>query len=213
MNDTMSEPASSRGILYTVSAPSGAGKTSLVNSLVESTPHLRVSISHTTRKIRPGETDGVNYHFVSREQFDAMLQKDAFLEHADVFGNLYGTSKEWVEGALASGEDVILEIDWQGAQQVRRLMPETVSIFILPPSRETLRGRLTGRGQDDPAVIEKRLAEARKEMSHYPECQYLVINDKFEEALADLKAVVRAERVRLNRQEQRQRRLLQELLS
>ncbi|MCW8195640.1 guanylate kinase [Proteobacteria bacterium 005FR1] len=209
----MSEPASSRGILYTVSAPSGAGKTSLVNALVESTPHLRVSISHTTRKIRPGETDGVNYHFVSRDEFDGMLQRTAFLEHADVFGNLYGTSKEWVESALASGEDVILEIDWQGAQQVRRLMPETVSIFILPPSRETLRRRLTGRGQDDPAVIEKRLAEARKEMSHYPECQYLVINDMFEEALADLKAIVRAERSRLDRQQQRQQTLLQELLS
>lgn len=196
-----------------MSAPSGAGKTSLVNALVESTRHLRVSISHTTRKIRPGEINGVNYHFVSREQFDSMLQQDAFLEHADVFGNLYGTSKEWVENALAAGEDVILEIDWQGAQQIRRLLPETVGIFILPPSRETLRGRLTGRGQDDPAVIEARLAEAREEMSHYPECQFLVINDQFDEALADLKAIVRAERVRLTRQQQRQRELLQELLS
>jgi guanylate kinase len=213
VNTTMSESASSRGILYTVSAPSGAGKTSLVKALVESTPHLRVSVSHTTRRIRPGEQDGVNYHFVSRADFDAMLQANAFLEHADVFGNLYGTSQEWVKSALAAGDDVILEIDWQGAQQVRRLMPETVSIFILPPSRETLRGRLTGRGQDDAAVIEARLAEAREEMSHYAECQYLVVNDQFEEALADLRAIVRAERVRLSRQQERQQQLLKELLS
>jgi guanylate kinase len=213
MNETMSESAFSRGILYTVSAPSGAGKTSLVNALVESTPHLRVSVSHTTRKIRPGEREGVNYHFVSREEFDSMLLASAFLEHADVFGNLYGTSQGWVESQLASGEDVILEIDWQGARQVRRLLPDTISIFILPPSRETLRGRLTDRGQDDALVIEARLAEARQEMSHYPECHYLVINDQFDEALADLRAIVRAERVRLSRQQQRQQQLLKELLS
>lgn len=209
----MSESASSRGTLYTVSAPSGAGKTSLVNALVECTSHLRVSVSHTTRKIRPGEREGVNYHFVSRDQFDSMLGTDAFLEHADVFGNLYGTSKEWVKNQLAAGEDVILEIDWQGAQQVRRLMPETISIFILPPSRQTLRGRLIDRGQDDKAVIEARLAEAREEMSHYPECHYLVINDQFAEALDDLRAIVRAERVRVARQQQRQEQLLKELLS
>jgi guanylate kinase len=209
----MFESASSRGTLYTISAPSGAGKTTLVKALVESTNDICVSVSHTTRTIRPGEADGVNYHFVSRAKFDSMLQAAAFLEHADVFGNLYGTSQQWVENALAAGKDVILEIDWQGAQQVRRLLPDTVGIFILPPSRETLRGRLTGRGQDDQAVIEARLAEAKKEMSHYAESQYLVINDAFQQALTDLQAIVRAERLRLVRQQQRQQKLLTELLS
>jgi len=209
----MFEKQTGRGILYTVSAPSGAGKTSLVTALVDSTADICVSISHTTRSIRPGEVDGLNYHFVSRERFETMLAENAFLEHADVFGNLYGTSQRWVEAALASGQDVILEIDWQGAQQVRRLLPETVGIFILPPSRETLRGRLTGRGQDDPAVIERRLAEAREEMSHYSESHYLVINDHFDTALADLQAIIRAERLRLLRQAGRQAALLKDLLA
>lgn len=209
----MPEPATSRGTLYTVSAPSGAGKTSLVNALVESVADIWVSVSYTTRPIRPGEKDGVNYYFVSREEFQAMLDRNAFLEHADVFGNLYGTSQASVEEALAKGKDVILEIDWQGAEQVRRLLPETVGIFILPPSRDTLRGRLTDRGQDDPAVIEARLAEATEEMSHYGESRYLVVNDDFGEALADLQAIIRAERVRLERQQVRQRDLLKNLLS
>lgn len=213
MIKTMSESSPNQGTLYTISAPSGAGKTSLVKALVESSPDIWVSVSHTTRTIRPGEVDGVNYHFVSRVQFDEMLQANAFLEHADVFGNLYGTSQEWVEGALNSGKDVILEIDWQGAQQVRRLLPDTVGIFILPPSRETLRGRLTGRGQDDAAVIEARLAEATEEMSHYAESQYLVVNDDFDEALGDLQAIIRAERLRLEKQQQRQQKLLTDLLS
>lgn len=213
MNTPMSEPATSRGTLYTVSAPSGAGKTSLVKELVESLGDICVSVSHTTRPIRPGERDGVNYHFVSRDQFETMLRQDAFLEHADVFGNLYGTSREWVEKTLAEGRDVILEIDWQGARQVREQLPDTVGIFILPPSRETLRGRLTGRGQDDPAVIEARLAEATEEMSHYGDSQYLVINDNFQEALADLQAIVRAERLRLERQQVKQGQLLRSLLS
>ncbi|MEX1031925.1 MAG: guanylate kinase [Cellvibrionaceae bacterium] len=209
----MSESTHSRGTLFTVSAPSGAGKTSLVNALIESTDDIHVSVSHTTRKIRPGEKDGLDYHFVGRAEFDAMLQADAFLEHADVYGNLYGTSQEWVEQALAAGRDVILEIDWQGAQQVRRLLPDTVGIFILPPSRDTLLGRLTGRGQDDPAVIEARMAEATEEMSHYSECQYLVVNDNFDQALADLKSIVRSQRLRVERQQQRQQQLLINLLS
>lgn len=209
----MSKEKSARGSLYTISAPSGAGKTSLVAALVESSPDIWVSVSHTTRKIRPGEVEGLNYHFVTPAQFDEMLRANAFLEHADVFGNFYGTSQEWVEGALKSGKDVILEIDWQGARQVRRLLPETVGIFILPPSRNTLRGRLTGRGQDDPAVIEARLAEAKEEMSHYAESKYLVVNDDFDEALADLRAIVRAESLRLERQQIRQQKLLRDLLS
>lgn len=148
------------GTLYIVSAPSGAGKTSLVKALLDSTEQIRVSVSHTTRAMRPGEVDGVNYHFVAREDFLAMLEEDAFLEHAEVFGNLYGTSQRWVEQTLAAGLDLILEIDWQGAQQVRRLMPHAQSIFILPPSQEALRHRLDNRGQDSEAIIEQRMREA-----------------------------------------------------
>ena len=201
-----------RGILYTVSAPSGAGKTSLVTALLERCPTLRVSISHTTRPKRPGEVDGVNYHFVSRETFNTMLAESAFLEQAEVFGNLYGTSQQWVEQALAQGLDVILEIDWQGAQQIRRLMPDSIGIFILPPSQACLRERLTGRGQDDPAVIERRLAEARSEMQHYAEADYLVINDDFERALSDLAAIVRAQPLRLTHQQQSRDTLIGDLL-
>lgn len=202
-----------RGTLFTVSAPSGAGKTSLVRALIERTDHLRVSVSHTTRPKRPGEVDGVNYHFVSHETFNDMLQESAFLEHAEVFTNFYGTSRPWVEQTLAAGDDVILEIDWQGAQQVRQLLPETVSIFILPPSRDTLRSRLTNRGQDDASTINRRLAEAAEEMSHYCDCRYLVINDDFDVALADLEAIVRSERLRLGCQEQRHAALIRDLLS
>src|SRR5690554_4240304 len=157
---------SQRGRLYTISAPSGAGKTSLVARLLESFEQLSVSISHTTRAMRPGEQDGVNYHFICHERFQAMLANSAFLEHAQVFDNFYGTSQQWVQSQLERGEDVILEIDWQGAQQVRQLMPDTISIFILPPSLDTLRQRLTGRGQDDDAVIERRMCAAVEEISH-----------------------------------------------
>ena len=146
------------GTLYTVSAPSGAGKTSLVSALVKSNPEVCVSISHTTRSMRPGEVNGVNYHFVDHSTFEAMLAESAFLEHARVFSNLYGTSQHWVEETLRQGMDVILEIDWQGAQQVRKLMPNTVGLFILPPSLACLRQRLTGRGQDAESVINARLA-------------------------------------------------------
>ncbi|SDK40111.1 guanylate kinase [Microbulbifer yueqingensis] len=200
------------GTLFTVSAPSGAGKTSLVKALVDSDSQVTVSVSHTTRPMRPGEQNGVNYHFVERESFVDMLGRDAFLEHAQVFDNFYGTSKEWVEETLAGGRDVILEIDWQGAAQVRRLLPDTVGIFILPPSQETLRERLTGRGQDDPAVIERRMSQAIDEMSHYVEADYLVINDDFQVALNELRAVVTAERQRLQRQQERHSGLLEALL-
>ncbi|MFZ5757108.1 MAG: guanylate kinase [Pseudomonadota bacterium] len=188
-----------KGSLYVISAPSGAGKTSLVKALLAATDNIGVSISHTTRAQRPGETDGVNYHFTDRGTFLAMAGRGEFLEHADVFGNLYGTSSVWVRETLDRGQDVILEIDWQGAQQIRRLLPETVSIFILPPSREILRERLVGRQTDSPEVIEKRLACASEDMSHFSEFDYVIINDVFDQALAELRAVVLARRVRVDR--------------
>ncbi|WP_111641595.1 guanylate kinase [Marinimicrobium alkaliphilum] len=200
------------GTLYTVSAPSGAGKTSLVNALVQSSPEVCVSVSHTTRPKRPGEEDGVNYHFVGRPQFEQMLTESAFLEHAEVFGNFYGTSRAWVEQQVAQGMDVILEIDWQGARQVRKLMPETVGLFILPPSLNCLRERLTGRGQDDASVIEARMAEAINEMSHYAEADYLIINDDFNVALAQLQALITSQHLRLTRQARRHATLLAELV-
>jgi guanylate kinase len=203
----------SQGTLYTISAPSGAGKTSLVAKLLAQTPRLGVSVSHTTRAMRPGEQDGVNYHFVSHADFQFMLDKTAFLEHAKVFDNFYGTSQQWVESQLATGEDVILEIDWQGAQQVRRLMPDTVAIFIMPPSKEALNERLTGRGQVECAVIQRRMDAAVAEMSHYIESDYLVINDDFDTALADVEAIVRSRRLTLASQELRHRVLLSALLS
>lgn len=203
----------SRGTLYTVSAPSGAGKTSLVKALVESTVGIQVSISHTTRSMRPGEQDGMNYHFVTRDVFLSMLETGEFLEHAQVFNNFYGTSKGWVDATLRSGVDVILEIDWQGAQQVRRLIPEAVSVFILPPSRETLHSRLTGRGQDSAEVIATRMAEAKNEISHYVESDYLIVNEDFATALAEFKAIILAQRLRLERQAERHASLLSSLLS
>ncbi len=201
------------GTLYIVSAPSGAGKTSLVKALIESTSQVRVSVSHTTRAMRPGEEDGVNYHFVSRDAFTAMLERDEFLEHAEVFGNLYGTSQRWVEQTLAEGYDLILEIDWQGAQQVRRLLPQARSIFILPPTQEALRHRLTNRGQDSGEIIERRMREAVSEMSHYVEYDYLVINDDFAHALDDLRSIFRANQLLQGAQQQRHGGLLGELLA
>lgn len=206
----MSAPS---GTLYIVSAPSGAGKTSLVRALVEALPQVQVSISHTTRPIRSGEVDGVNYHFVSREDFLTRLEEGEFLEYAEVFGNLYGTSQRWLEQALSEGYDLILEIDWQGAQQVRQLLPHAKSIFILPPSQEALRQRLTNRGQDSDEVIERRMQEAVSEMSHYVEYDYLIINDNFSHALEDLKAIFRGNRLNQQQQQKRFTGLLQELLA
>mgnify|MGYP001819685295 CR=1 FL=1 len=202
----------STGTLYTVSAPSGAGKTSLVEALVERCPDLRVSISHTTRPMRPAEVDGVNYHFVSERVFMAMLERAEFLEHAHVFGNYYGTSGVWVEEQLKQGLDVILEIDWQGAQQVKRLLPDTRWIFILPPSRDTLLQRLRQRGQDDPAIIESRMNAAVEEMSHYVESDFLVFNDDFEQALAELQSIVTSQRLCTPRQSADLAELLEDLL-
>ncbi|MDO9475675.1 MAG: guanylate kinase [Pseudohongiella sp.] len=202
-----------RGTLYTISAPSGAGKTSLVNALLaQGDPHLCVSISHTTRAKRPGETNGVNYHFVDREQFLAMRAEGTFLESAEVFGNLYGTSAVWVQAQLNNGMDVILEIDWQGAAQVSQLI-DTKSIFILPPSLETLQQRLNSRGQDDEETINRRMQQARDEISHYGAADYLVINDNFDSALEDLRAIVRAARLERSHQLDNRGELLASLLS
>lgn len=202
-----------RGNLYTVSAPSGAGKTSLVNALVKSSDYLQVSVSHTTRTIRPGEIDGLNYHFVNQQQFQEMLAKKGFLEHAEVFGNYYGTSRKWLQQTLDSGIDVVLEIDWQGAQQVVDIMPDTISIFILPPSKKALRERLTNRGQDANDTIDHRMAEANSEMSHFSKANYLVINDNFDTALDDLKAILRSLHLLQSSQQKRHSGLLKDLLS
>ena len=201
-----------KATLFVISAPSGAGKTSLVKALLERLDAIQVSVSHTTREARPGEVDGVNYHFVDKSEFTDMLGQSAFLEHAEVFGNYYGTSQRWVEETLAAGTDVILEIDWQGAEQVRKLMP-CCSIFILPPSVEALHERLTGRGQDDESVIAKRMSEAQTEMSHYPEADYLVINDAFDAALDELAAIVVGQRCRIELQQQKSVDLLSALLA
>jgi guanylate kinase len=188
------------GDLYVISAPSGAGKTSLVAALHSSQPELHVSVSHTTRPRRSDEIDGVNYHFVSEKDFVAMIDADAFLEHARVFDRSYGTARDSVEKFLAAGEDVILEIDWQGAGQVRQRHPGCIGIFILPPSREALAERLAGRAQDSDAIIARRMRDAVAEMSHCCEFDYLVINDTFEVALADLRSIIRCRRLRQQRQ-------------
>ena len=202
----------SKGTLYIISAPSGAGKTSLVRELVVTTQDVIVSVSHTTRAIRPGEVDGQDYHFVDQESFLSMAGHSAFLEHARVFDNYYGTSQQHVERLLLNGQDVILEIDWQGARQVRRLIEDSQSIFILPPSLEALRQRLEGRGQDDETIIKRRMQDAVNEMSHYAEFDYLVVNDDFDQALHDLKSIIEANRLRQLRQERKLEHLLIELL-
>lgn len=209
----MSRVGRESGMLLVVSAPSGAGKTSLVNALVAGDPNIVVSVSHTTRPRRRSERDGEDYFFIDAAEFARMEGAGEFLEHALVFGNRYGTSRGVVEQELSRGRDVLLEIDWQGAQQIRRVFPSAVSLFILPPSHEALRERLRSRGQDDEAAITKRTAEAVIEMSHHHEYDYLIVNDRFDEAVADLVGIIRAERLRLPRQAKRHERLLEELLS
>lgn len=176
--------------LFIIAAPSGCGKTSLVKALLENSKNLAVSVSHTTRKPRKGEIDGENYHFVSNETFEQMISNNDFLEYAEVFGNMYGTAKTNIYEKLDSNINIILEIDWQGARQVRQNMPEVISIFILPPSKNVLLERLTTRGQDDKATISERMENSEKEMSHYNEFGYLIINEQFDSALNNLKAII-----------------------
>ncbi len=201
------------GKLYIISAPSGAGKTSLVKQLLQQVEQIAVSVSHTTRPMRVGEVDGTDYFFVSVAQFQTMLAQDQFLEHARVFDNFYGTSRYAVEQTLAHGVDVILEIDWQGARQIRQMLPNCTSIFILPPSLEILQQRLRGRGQDDEAIILRRLAEAVTEISHHHEFDYLIVNDDFAQALAQLQHIILAQRLSVPRQQQNLKHLLQGLLA
>lgn len=185
-----------QGQLFVISAPSGAGKTSLVAATIARVSDLTVSVSHTTRSPRPGEVDGRDYHFVGQSEFDALITSQALFEHAQVFGNFYGTSEEAIESQLASGIDVILEIDWQGASQVRMMAPDAVSIFILPPTRDALRERLIGRQQDDSTIIDARMAEADETIEQAPHFDYWVINDDFEIALGQLKSIIISHRQR-----------------
>ncbi len=203
----------STGTLYVFSAPSGAGKTTLVKALLEQTGDIGVSVSHTTRAPREGESNGKDYNFVSQDNFKGLIEQSAFLEHAQVFDNFYGTSQIWVEQELDAGRDVILEIDWQGANQIRQQMPDMVSVFILPPSREELLKRLTGRGTDSEEIIDRRMQDAESEMSHYGEFDYLIINDDFDLALQELRSIVLARRQRTAAQSQIQQVLLQNLLN
>lgn len=183
------------GCLFVVSAPSGAGKTSLVNALLAADPAVRKSVSYTTRPPRPGEADGHDYHFVAMPEFERMIEADDLLEHARVHGNCYGTGRTWVLDALAAGDDIVLEIDWQGARQVRRLYPDAVSVFILPPSIAALESRLRGRGQDSDAVIERRLHAARAEIAHVTEFEYVIVNTEFATAARELQSIVIAHRL------------------
>ncbi len=209
--------ASLLGNLFILAAPSGAGKSSLIKALLEKHDGnqqypMQVSVSHTTRKPRPGEVDGVHYHFVSHEQFEALIEQGVFFEYAEVFGNYYGTSRVTIEQTLHRGIDVFLDIDWQGARQVKKIMPDTCGIFILPPSTEVLRQRLTSRGQDSDSVIEGRMQEAVSEMSHYAEFDYVLVNDDFSVALAELEAIVCAQRQRTVKQQLRHKDLITDLV-
>ncbi len=203
-------PPASPGVLYIVSAPSGAGKTSLVKALLKSDPAIRLSVSHTTRAPRPGESDGRDYHFVARDTFEKMLADGEFLEHAEVYGNFYGTSRGRIGQELDAGRDLLLEIDWQGAEQVKRHFPQSTSIFILPPTFSALRTRLTGRGQDSPEIIERRLAAAAHDVAHAEAFDYIIVNDDFDHALQDLVAITRSIRLEAQRQLKRHAALFEE---
>ena len=201
------------GSLFVISAPSGAGKTSLVHALLQSNPQIDLSVSYTTRPPRAGEIDGKDYHFVSRETFLTMAARNEFLESAEVYGNLYGTSRTWIAGENAKDRDILLEIDWQGAAQVRKLFPDCVCIFILPPSLETLARRLQGRGKDSAEVIATRLAAAREDVSHLSEFDYVIINTELDEAGRELGSIVLTARLRCAKQLVRQRRLINQFLT
>lgn len=199
------------GNLFVIAAPSGTGKTTLVKALVNELPKLAVSISHTTRAQRPSEANGVNYFFIDENKFHSMVEQGEFLEHATVFGAFYGTSHLWVEETLKKGIDVILEIDWQGMQQIKTLVPESISIFILPPSLDNLRDRLVKRNQDKPEVIQERLTDVKETISHIHEFDFVVINDDFSQALSELKLLVQANRLRQKRQSEKYRELIGKL--
>ncbi|MBA2654515.1 MAG: guanylate kinase [Gammaproteobacteria bacterium] len=199
------------GSLFTIAAASGSGKTSLVKGLTETLKRIQVSISHTTRPAREGENNGDHYFFVSKQQFLNMIGMNEFLEHAEVFGHYYGTSKSWVEETLEQGIDVILEIDWQGASQIRKQFPYSTSIFILPPSIQILRERLLNRRQDSLDIIEQRLSAASTEISHCKEFDYLVINGDFDHALSDLRAIIKSKRLESGMQLKRHSKLLEDL--
>lgn len=203
------------GNLYIVSAPSGAGKSSLISALLQQQPsyEMQVSISHTTRQPRPNEEHGKHYYFVDHKEFERLIAEDAFLEYAQVFGNYYGTSLPMIERSLKQGIDVFLDIDWQGAQQVRKKVPAAKSIFILPPSLQELERRLIGRGQDSNEVIAARMKKAINEISHYDEYDYLIINDDFDQALSEIKVILKAEKLRVERQVQRHQLLISQLLA
>lgn len=209
----MSMPSPTQGTLFIITAASGTGKTSLVKELLATTKNIVVSVSHTTREPRRGEVDGEHYYFTSKEEFMRLVGEGEFLEHAEVFGNYYGTSKTAVNDLLGAGMDVILEIDWQGALQVKKLMPHAVMIFILPPSREELRNRLLNRNQDATKVIEARLAGAVREMQEYVNFDYVVINDDFNMALSDLRAIVTTYRLAITKQTVRHEKLISQLLA
>jgi guanylate kinase len=199
------------GNLFIISAPSGAGKTSLVHALLDINPNIDLSVSYTTRDPRPGEQDGRDYHFVSREFFLEMAKRGEFLESAEVYGNLYGTSQIWITQEIARGRDLLMEIDWQGASQVRRLFPDSVSIFLLPPSISTLEQRLKGRGKDNDAVIAKRMAAVREDIAHIAEFDYVIINDNLNDALRELNAVVLSARLRCAKQLSRHQAIINQL--
>ena len=199
------------GNLFIISAPSGAGKTSLVHALLNINPQIELSVSYTTRGPRPGEQDGKDYHFVSRETFLEMAKRGEFLESAEVYGNLYGTSQTWISREIAKGRDLLLEIDWQGAAQVRRIFPDSISIFILPPSIAALEQRLKGRGKDNDAVIAKRMAAVREDVAHIAEFNYVIINDNLDDALRELNAVVLSARLRCAMQLSRYQNLINQL--
>ena len=204
--------AQTRGNLFILSAPSGAGKSSLIGALLQKHSDMKVSVSHTTRSPRPGEENGVHYHFVSVEEFKALIEKNDFFEWAQVFDNYYGTSKQAIESQLEAGIDVFLDIDWQGAQQIRKLVDDVETIFILPPSKEELESRLNNRGQDSAEIIAGRMAKAQSETSHYNEYDYVVVNDDFDTALTEIETIVMAKRLSLKSQTVRHQALLENLL-